>query len=686
MATTLRDVAASEPPAKAAAAAPLTPRRHVGAIVAAGVVVAGLLAWAIAVSVLLAQKNSGMPTPQPAAGDSVDTAVVGGGVSGLYTAWRLTNATTNNTRVYEASGRTGGRLFSRPIADACPTLVTELGGMRLRVGSDFLAFNVVDKLGIKLRPFPLSGDPATYGPVAEDPRNTLLLRGVRMTRGQYANLTLGEARRLLPYNLRTVPAAVDNDALPLSTVLGYPAKLVLDAVSPLADVCGGRDAALAATYWRNVSGQQVYMWSLAALFDALGYARDVMDLADDAGGYDAYETGTGLTWLHESIVDKAVGASLQRYVRPEFGLQQVATALQADFEHARAARGHAGAGVTLSRRLISVARAPASTGRKYALRFVETLPNACLGTYIDGNATHMVYADRVVLAMPSYALQALRQPDDGLIFGPSGAQLDNLLHAVTWIDAVKVFVAWNSSNVFNRALNASAGRHLSSEYASQLFSWWPGTASLEPQGNSCDNLSVAQIYVAGALRESLWRALRQRALYDATGNCPVAIPYDTPRAMLDGTVCLMCRGAANTSGYFGPASEGITVELKDMLMRNVAGLWGVPVASVPEPLWIRARMYSSVDVLSGGGPGVATWVTGRPFWLATEEALQPQADEAIHIVGDGFSAPPGHGWVEGALRSVERLLVTKVGLQPLAGLTRTEVCTMDPFSTTQPPA
>jgi predicted NAD/FAD-dependent oxidoreductase len=64
----------------------------------------------------------------PAPSDALDVAIVGGGVSGLYAAWRLSSAMPR-TRIalFERSGRIGGRLRSLPAAPGAPS--PELGGI-----------------------------------------------------------------------------------------------------------------------------------------------------------------------------------------------------------------------------------------------------------------------------------------------------------------------------------------------------------------------------------------------------------------------------------------------------------------------------------------------------------------------------------------------------------------------------
>src|ERR687885_901240 len=65
------------------------------------------------------------------ADENIDIAIVGGGVSGVYSAWRLKQADPNRKIVvFEGSGQIGGRLLSVRPPDI-PNMVAELGGMRI---------------------------------------------------------------------------------------------------------------------------------------------------------------------------------------------------------------------------------------------------------------------------------------------------------------------------------------------------------------------------------------------------------------------------------------------------------------------------------------------------------------------------------------------------------------------------
>src|SRR3954470_18082725 len=59
-----------------------------------------------------------------------DVAVIGGGISGVYTAWRLKSSDPSLTvAVFEYGNRIGGRLYSYPMP-GMPHIKAERGGMR----------------------------------------------------------------------------------------------------------------------------------------------------------------------------------------------------------------------------------------------------------------------------------------------------------------------------------------------------------------------------------------------------------------------------------------------------------------------------------------------------------------------------------------------------------------------------
>jgi monoamine oxidase len=88
---------------------------------------------------------------------TLNTAIVGAGVAGLYTAWRLPGCgqSPDGIAVFEASERIGGRLFSVTMPGTTG-IAAEFGGMRF-LSSHPLITSVATKFGLGMREFPAGG-------------------------------------------------------------------------------------------------------------------------------------------------------------------------------------------------------------------------------------------------------------------------------------------------------------------------------------------------------------------------------------------------------------------------------------------------------------------------------------------------------------------------------------------------
>jgi monoamine oxidase len=107
--------------------------------------------------------------------EMLDVAIVGGGVSGVYSGWRLlTRGGRKRVAVFEASDRIGGRLLSVP-APGIPNMVAELGGMRILPSVQPRIAALVEELNraggeqIETYPFPV-----------DQPENIAYLRGTHL--------------------------------------------------------------------------------------------------------------------------------------------------------------------------------------------------------------------------------------------------------------------------------------------------------------------------------------------------------------------------------------------------------------------------------------------------------------------------------------------------------------------------
>ena len=134
-------------------------------------------------------------------GDTLGTAIVGAGVGGLYTAWRLLycGEPPGSISVFEASARVGGRLWSLTMPGTSG-IAAEFGGMRF-LPSHALLTSVAAKFGLRIREFPAGG-----------PENIFHARGKQWRAGDIAK------KQSVPYRLRADELHLDPFELTVKAV------------------------------------------------------------------------------------------------------------------------------------------------------------------------------------------------------------------------------------------------------------------------------------------------------------------------------------------------------------------------------------------------------------------------------------------------------------------------------------
>ena len=125
--------------------------------------------------------------------DAIDIAIVGGGVSGVYSAWRLKRAYPEKKIVlFEASNHIGGRLLSvRP--PNINNMVAELGGMRILPAVQPLIAQLIEELNHTLLP---DQKIELYDFPVDEPQNIAYLRGIYL---RLSDFTTKPDK--VPYNL-----------------------------------------------------------------------------------------------------------------------------------------------------------------------------------------------------------------------------------------------------------------------------------------------------------------------------------------------------------------------------------------------------------------------------------------------------------------------------------------------------
>src|SRR5436309_2472040 len=182
----------------------------------------------------------------------LDVAIVGGGVAGAYTAWRLRTANPQlRVRLFEMSDRIGGRLRSVAFPQE-PHLFGEVGGMRFQTEQLHVA-GAVKQLGLTKRGYPLF-----------EPNDRLSLRGKSFSYAQ-----AGTPGHLYPYNLP------DAEQAPKSTAF-------MDGVSRIVP-----DAkTMTAEKWRKIRSTVLYKGRPLKDWSAWTMLSDVFTHEEMAWGQD----------------------------------------------------------------------------------------------------------------------------------------------------------------------------------------------------------------------------------------------------------------------------------------------------------------------------------------------------------------------------------------------------------------
>lgn len=111
------------------------------------------------------------------ADEQIDIAVIGGGVSGVYSAWRLKQAhPEKKIVVFEGSGHIGGRLLSVRPPDI-KDMMAELGGMRILPA---VQPRITHLIGVLNERLPENQQIDLYDFPVDQPQNIAYLRGVHL--------------------------------------------------------------------------------------------------------------------------------------------------------------------------------------------------------------------------------------------------------------------------------------------------------------------------------------------------------------------------------------------------------------------------------------------------------------------------------------------------------------------------
>ena len=330
----------------------------------------------------------------------VDVAIIGAGVSGVYSGWRLLTADPSrsdtikplvdanggklNVQIFELSQRVGGRLLSITPPEM-PDFKAEFGGMRF-LNNQPVVTNLVDYLDLSARAFPVN-----------DNENIYYLRGHHLRQDEFTD---GDK---VPYRLKWL----EKNKTP-----GQLIYAAIDTILPGAE-------RLSHVEWQDVkanykfNGEHLYNLGFWNLLDQV-MSSEAYKLVLDAGGYvTALNNWNAAEALEFYMSDFAPDA---KYYTLNGGMETIPVTLARQFEAAGGIINH-------GKRLTHFFKEDGAESDRYMLYFS------------DGST---VEAAHIILAMPRRALELLAQ--DSPFF--QNQTVRDLIPTVTPHPMFKLFLAY----------------------------------------------------------------------------------------------------------------------------------------------------------------------------------------------------------------------------------------------------
>ncbi len=533
------------------------------------------------------------------AAEIIDVAVVGAGVSGLYSAWRLASLENDNKRqricVFEMDKRVGGRLLS-VAPPSIPNTHVELGGMRY-TSLHTRVEGLLKHLGIATHPF-----------TVREPQNICYVRG----------------RRLRHQDLKT-PALIPYSLLPdEQTAQSLDVGFVAVAAERVLRTMLQKDVDLAKVDWKNVARTTQYesRWLRNLPLHYL-LQRNVSDealrFADDISGYNSilytWNAADGFPW---NLDDFGRDVSY-------FGISSGYASLPVKIAHLFE---EAGGRILFGHRLESFDARPHGDSHLIEMQFA-----------IDGANTRTIRARNLILAMPRRSIELLAKSGAVLEDTPANQRIWDLIRSVTPIPLFKLALCyrypwWETIDPVEVATDTGAQRRRISKGLSitdlplrQCYYW---ATDAETRN------SVVLIYDDGRDLE-YWAGLRERLPHGGDH-----VRHYTAAE----------RGHGEWKDHEAPALMVLEVHRQLLEMHGVQQRGDIPLP--------YAAAYRDWGEDPYGG-GANFWHLHVDSEQVARDILRPKPGVPVFVCGEAYSHQ--QGWVEGALRTADDMLVKYFGLE-----------------------
>ena len=543
-------------------------------------------------------------------------AIIGGGISGLYNAWRLLQDKEHayEIHLFEMDSRVGGRIRSEPIPGI--PFLAELGAMRFRTRHQLLN-SLVRELGIPTCSFDL-------------PSPIYHLRGRRLT---VEELTMGMCDKCKaghPFLLKESERGKSPVELVrgvLDTVLrglSFPGLAQGEAQRTARRV---KDHVVSAKTWETVKREGVYQgvhlysigfWNLLQHFlsnEAFAMVRDVLSLESILGNWNAAEA---IPWFLEDFAS-------DQYEMIPGGMARITNSLKEQIQKLNSSNAASSCEIHFSRHVQSI----------------ERLDNGWSVNCSDGSEKEYGQFDNVILALPKVAIQRLKVV--GVDWPPPW------LNWVREHRMFKLFLLYDHEWWIGDNLPGyDNGRVFTDLPLRQIYYFSPswmlkhGEATKlqdKKKSSSYDNLALVMASYSDEHYVSFWEPM----LADAGSNPDLQLDHDQPyRHQASKVSAELWKEMANIN-----PSVLASKRMVDKVQMQLTEIHG---RELPQPILGVYRDWGGYPF----GGGWHTWVVGSRPWEFEEERVEPLRGKGLFVCGEAYSKE--QGWMEGALKSAELVL------------------------------
>lgn len=565
-------------------------------------------------------------------------AIIGGGIAGLYTAWRLLEQNKEqgkelfHVHIYEKERSIGGRIQSQKIGPL--TFGAELGAMRFR-RSHLLLNAVIAKLKIDSCQFNF-------------PPPVFYVRGRRLNNGEITQGRCWTCNSGGPFHLR--PREQGMSAVDL---VKYAIKELLNALNfpglhqskarQLKRKIANEDYDDQAWYYIKSEGTyqglhlyQIGFWNLLQHFlsnEAYVMVHEVLSLESILCNWNAAEA---IPWFLEDFAN-------DQFEMVPGGLFEIAVKLQKDLESSTNAAGR-GAAIEI-RKNVEVSKIVQINGKwkVYAEQYSRHKNNKYelnrSGERISEKTYEEPYDD-VVLALPARALIDLTiKEKSGLAWRPKWLR---------WVKGhrmIKIFLLYAEPWWMGDGFPGSdTGKIFTDLPLRQIYHFGPlwmqshGSPAIKLTDEK--GLSLVMASYSDEHYVSFWEPMLnpKPELNLDTGHDQ---PYIQPSPKLSTEDWEEIKNWINRIRKEHPAllARRRMVEKVHLMLQEIHG------REIPHPVLGIAQDWDA---------GWHTWIVGSQPWdeSCRHERVQPL--EHLYLCGEAFS--PEQGWIEGALKSAEQVL------------------------------